>query len=252
MTRVLLVGSGNLAYHLCTALHAAGEVKLVQVRARDPKRLSGFAKGVPRAGLNDPLPKVDLCLMAVSDQAIEKVAPALENSGALLAHCSGAQPLQALSGTARAGVFYPLQTFTKERPVGFKKIPVFVEAGNPEDLELLRNVAGNLGATPVEADSGQRLRMHLAAVFINNFTNHMVYLGEKLGMETGLDPGLLRPLLRETIGKLEDLSPYESQTGPARRGDLATVEKHLALLGNGSGAALYQLISDSIQKTYET
>ncbi len=250
--RILLIGSGNLAYRLSGALEQSKGVRLVGLRARDPEKLSGFPGAAPRSGLDEPAPDADICLLAVADRAIGDVAAGLKGSPALVVHCSGAQPLATLKGTSRHGVFYPLQTFSRDREVSLAGIPVLTEAGRPEDLALLNKLANTMGCSPQPANSDKRLALHLAAVFVNNFTNHMVYLGESVASGSGLDKDLFRPLLRETLAKLESLGPREAQTGPARRGDTATLAKHRELLRGKPAAAIYDQITESIISTYET
>ena len=250
--RIVLIGSGNLAYHLSAALEQSERAHLVALRARDPKKLSGFPGTAPRFGLDEPLPEAEICLLAVADRAIGAVAAGLGSTRSLVVHCSGAQPMDALEGVARRGVFYPLQTFSRGRTLSFAGIPVLTEAGQPEDQALLDELAVGLGCRPQPADSKKRLALHLAAVFVNNFTNHMAYLGESAAREAGLDQELLRPLLRETLLKLERLGPREAQTGPARRGDTATLAKHRELLRGKPASALYDQITQSIISTYET
>ncbi|MBC2840393.1 Rossmann-like and DUF2520 domain-containing protein [Robiginitalea sp. SC105] len=250
--RVVLIGSGNLAYHLSRALAGAQGVALQQICARHPERLDGFPSSIPRVGLDAPAMEADIILLAVSDRAIGEVAAGVKNRDALIVHCSGAQPLETLGNSARQGVFYPLQTFTRGRALDFNEIPVLIEAGSDRDLKLLADLAGCLGMPSREADSQARLKLHLAAVFVNNFTNHMVYLGEQTCKEAGLDPAVLQPLLLETISKLGELPARDAQTGPARRGDQATLDKHRKLLKGHAGSEIYEVITQSIQSTYET
>jgi predicted short-subunit dehydrogenase-like oxidoreductase (DUF2520 family) len=223
----------------------------MQMVARRKDAFSGFQPGIPRAILGGSISEADVYLIAVADSAIETVAGYLVNKTGLVVHTSGARDLQALSGIARPGVFYPLQTFSRERDVDFGEIPLCIDTGKPEDLPLLRTLAGILSPQVLELDLPSRRQLHLAAVFVNNFSNHMVYLGEALCREKGLAGTLLHPLLRETFSKLETLGAFQAQTGPARRGDAVTREAHLALLRDSLQRELYQLISESIQKTYD-
>ena len=195
--------------------------------------------------------QADICLMAISDGAIGPVARQLARQGALLVHTAGAMGLEALGNIPRPGVLYPLQTFSREREVDFRTVPLCIETGNRDDLFLLRSLAESLSQNVVEIPTAQRRYLHLAAVFINNFTNHMVYLGEAVCREQGLPEHLLRPLLRETLEKLETLPAFEAQTGPARRGDRKTQEAHLSLLQDSLRRDVYQKISESIHQAYD-
>lgn len=198
----------------------------------------------------------DLYLLAVSDGQIAAVTQQLAAhlpSGALVVHTSGATPSSVLSEYfARCGVFYPLQTFSKDRAVDFRQVPLCLLAQQPEDYRWLRALAAQMSDSVTAVSDAQRLRLHLAAVFVNNFTNHLQHISQSL-VETEALPGeLLLPLLRETIAKLDELPPAAAQTGPARRNDEATLERHLALLqATPDWQAVYQVLSDSIRLTSE-
>ena len=251
MVEVVLIGSGNVAFQLHKALLKAPGVALNQVAARDTGKLADFDPRVPKAGLEEKLLPADMYLFAISDGAIGPVSRKLGLEDSLQVHTAGGLGLDAFGPVKRPGVLYPLQTFSRERKVDFQQVPVCIEAGKPSDLPLLRTVADCLSRTVVELGSAERHHLHLSAVFINNFTNHMVYLGEAICREQGLPEDLLRPLLRETCSKLEDLPPYDAQTGPARRGDRNTQTEHLSLLKDTVLREVYQKISESIQRTYD-
>ena len=251
MIRTVIIGSGNVAFQLHRALLKAEGVSLEQVAARRPGALEDFDARVPKAGLSQPLASADLYILAVSDQAVGPVSEQLKGLGGLLVHTSGALGLEAIAGERPKGVFYPLQTFSRSRAVDFKDIPVLLEATRAEDLKLLERLGGSLGARTHGIDRKARLAAHLAAVFANNFSNHMACQAQELCRAYGLDPGLLLPLLRETVEKLREMPAREAQTGPARRKDRITQKAHRDLLGPGIALELYNLISHSIEKTYE-
>ena len=251
MIQVVLIGSGNLAFHLHKALLKAPGVLLKQVAARNPDALHDFDERVPRVSRDGERAEADIYLLAGSDSAIGPVASRLGERSALLAHTAGGLGLEALDGAHRAGVLYPLQTFSRDREVDFTGVPLCIEARCTSDLLVLRNLAEALSPLVREVSGEQRKHLHLAAVFINNFTNHMVYLGEAVCREQQLPAELLHPLLRETWAKLETLSPFDAQTGPARRGDLKTQQEHVSLLQNSLHREVYKKISESIQHSYE-
>ncbi len=251
MIRTALIGSGNLAYQLHRALYSAPGIDLILLAARDPEALAAFEPGIPRAGLTGTLVPADVYILAIADRAIGDLAGTLGIGDALVVHTSGAQPLESLSPIPRRGVFYPLQSFSRERNISFEGVPMLLECSRQEDLELLKQLCSALGCNPVAADSRQRLTAHLSAVFTNNFTTHLVHLAGEICESHGLDPHMLKPLLRETVDKLGSLSPYEAQTGPARRGDLNTLQRHRELLDEPTLLALYNHLTTSIQHTYE-
>lgn len=252
--RVAIIGSGNLAESLARAL-ARSDAQLVQVFARNAERGREVAHIGGTAWTGDPaqLADADLYLVAVSDRAVGEVAASLPfPAHAAVAHTAGSVPLEALPATiARRAVFYPMQTFTRGRAVDFAEIPVFVEASDGEFLAELERFARRLTRTVVRADSAQRAKIHLAAVFACNFANHMYALSERIARSAGLEFDVLKPLVRETAAKAADApSPAAVQTGPAVRGDRGTMARHEALLaGEDRLKEIYQLISQSIWET---
>jgi predicted short-subunit dehydrogenase-like oxidoreductase (DUF2520 family) len=251
MLRVVLIGNGNVAYHLHKALSNSPVVSLEYLAARRPSGFEGFDPNIPRGYLADPLPEADFYLVAVSDKAVAGVARMLAPYKGMVCHTSGALGLEALRENARKGVLYPLQTFSRDREIDFSKVPLCIEAGNAGDARLLMRLAGALSGHVVEADSNLRKRLHLAAVFLNNFSNHMVHLAEALCQKEGLPDQVLKPLLEETFEKLRVMPAYEAQTGPARRGDRESMDAHLLLLDDPMTREVYRLISKSIQRTYD-
>lgn len=251
MLRVVLIGNGNVAFHLHKALLNSPLVSLEYLAARRPSGFEGFDPHIPRGDLSHPLPEADFYLLAVSDQAVAGVSRMLAPSKGMVCHTSGALGVEALSGVGRKGVLYPLQTFSRERDIDFSRIPLCIETENPSDARFLKRLAGALSHHVAEVDSNRRRRLHLAAVFLNNFSNHMVFLAEALCQKEGLPNALLKPLLKETFEKLEAMPAYDAQTGPARRGDLKSMEAHLGLLADPLTREVYSLISKSIQRTYD-
>ena len=159
--------------------------------------------------------------------------------------------MEALSKRNRKGIFYPLQTFSKNREVNFNTIPICIEAKEEADLELLTNLGNSLSEKVVEIDSDERSKLHLAAVFVNNFVNHLYAIGDDILGNNELSFDLLHPLIEETASKVKTLSPSEVQTGPARRGDQKTIEKHLHLLTEGPESELYQQLTESLMKKFD-
>jgi predicted short-subunit dehydrogenase-like oxidoreductase (DUF2520 family) len=169
-------------------------------------------------------------------------------SDQLLLHTSGSTGLSALEGAStRIGVFYPLQTFSKIKSIDFRQIPIIIEANVPEVLAIIRAIADRLSEKVIELNSEQRKTLHIGAVFACNFTNHLFGLAQELLEQKGLDYELLKPLIAETLNKIEMNSPVSVQTGPAIRGDQATIQAHLKLLKhNPDLAELYVKLSQSI------
>ena len=167
----------------------------------------------------------------------------------LVVHTSGSVSCQDLAEHNRRGVFYPLQSFSKNRESNFKEIPICIEAEFNKDLLLLEELAAALSDDVYFIDSDQRKKLHLAAVFVNNFVNHLYQIGHDICAREALPFEILKPLIAETARKIEEMTPSDAQTGPAKRNDLKTINEHLELLSDDH-KALYQLISKSIQATH--
>lgn len=251
MIRVVLIGSGNLAYHLHKALLGAEDVMLTGLVARRPEALSDFDPVIPKKTLGTVPDAADVYILAVADGAIDDVMKNYQGVEGLFVHTSGAMDLMVLKDASRRGVLYPLQTFSKARAIDFKKVPLCIEAALESDAVLLTALARALSTQVLEIPTAKRRALHLAAVYVNNFSNHMMYLGETICAEAGLSKSLLGPLLDETCAKAKDLSAYSAQTGPARRNDTETLEAHLRMLTGEDDKELYIKISESIQRTYE-
>jgi predicted short-subunit dehydrogenase-like oxidoreductase (DUF2520 family) len=178
-----------------------------------------------------------------------QLCPYLPTS-ALVAHTSGATPLAVLQPYfAHSAVFYPLQTFSKNREVDFSKVPICLETAQKEDYPKLEQLARRLSDQVFALDFEKRQTLHLAAVFVNNFVNHLYTIGAGLLAENDLPFALLRPLIEETAAKIQDHAPATMQTGPAVRGDQVTLERHLTLLSNHPDLQqLYQFFSTAIQQ----
>ena len=160
--------------------------------------------------------------------------------------------MNTLSKKNRKGVFYPLQTFSKNRVVNFKDIPICVEAKDAKDIKLLMNLGKSLSEKVVEVNSEERSKLHVAAVFVNNFVNHLYGVGHDILSAHNLPFELFQPLIEETASKIKTVTPSQAQTGPAKRGDQKTIEKHLHLLGEGSNSILYQLLTESIKAKFKS
>ncbi|WP_299534453.1 Rossmann-like and DUF2520 domain-containing protein [Ulvibacterium sp.] len=250
MVSISILGTGNVAEHLCEAFISQKEIKVNQVIGRNPDSLANFKNKVDTVLGFKSISDSDVYIIAVSDDAISTVSQLLQNKKGLIVHTSGNVPLHVLPTNLRTGVFYPLQTFTKGQPLNFKRVPVCLEAKREPDLELLHSLASLISSRVYFVDSEQRKRLHLSAVFVNNFSNHMFHIAHEICKDNNLSFDILKPLILETTKKIETLSPYESQTGPARRKDTGTMQTHIDLLTQENYKEIYRLLSRSIQKTY--
>ena len=250
MSTAVIIGTGNVAHHLFDAMQASGHVEVIQVLGRSKKALARFGNDCSTGLITDPLLPADIYIIAVSDDAITSVSQLIKLKNKLVVHTSGSKEASVLEGSFRKGVFYPLQTFSRERVINFREVPVCIEAEDPDDLAFLQKLAGALSEQVYELPFEKRRQLHLAAVFVNNFGNHLFHLADEMLRKDMLSFNLLLPLIRETAGKLEQMTPYEAQTGPARRGDEKTMGAQKRLLQDRTRTELYDLMSNSIQKTY--
>ena len=186
----------------------------------------------------------DFLIIAVNDDAISEVAMHLLDYKGLVVHTSGTKTSEVLNRIERYGVFYPLQTMSKERELSFDDVPLLIYANSPEDLIRLRGFAKQLSSIVKYCDDEHRKAIHLTAVFVSNFTNVMLGIGDKLLKDTGLSLSVMRPLVKEMIEKSFDISPENALTGPARRGDLATIQSHREMLSdNPKEIEIYNILT---------
>lgn len=249
MIRVVLIGSGNVAIHLARALEKTETIRLVQYFSRTDRNKHYFSESIPHTRNMESLAEADVYLIAVSDGSIEEVARQIPYKEGLVLHTSGSVPMASLRSMSRHGVLYPVQTFSKERILDWKMIPLALETSSPEDMTLLKNLAYLLSDQVYEIDSERRKQLHLSAVFANNFSNHMFALAKELCEENQLDFELIKPLIIETAEKVMSISPEEAQTGPARRHDLSVMENQANQL-DARKKEIYDLLSESISSRY--
>ena len=251
-TPIVFIGAGNLATNLAKALYQNG-FRIVQVYSRTKEAACALAQAV-EAGYTTELSEVSkdarLYIVSLKDDAFVTLLPEIVagKEDALLVHTAGSIPMNIWEGKAsRYGVFYPMQTFSKQREVDFNTVPFFIEASAPAEVGVLRMVAVRLSPKVYEVTSGQRRYLHLAAVFACNFANHMYALSSHILEKQGIPFEVMLPLIDETAGKVHELSPTQAQTGPAVRYDENVISKHLEMLADEESLQeLYEKISKSI------
>lgn len=250
--KIALIGAGNVATHLGRVLKEKGHT-ICQVYSRTSLSAGTLAAALEctfTTSLEEITEEAELYILSVKDAVMEELIPGLvrRNPRALFVHTAGSMSQDVWKGYAeRYGVIYPMQTFSKQRPVDFAEVSFFVEACREDDLCLLKELAGTLSPNVYEATSEQRRYLHIAAVFACNFTNHMYAVCEQLLARHGLPFEAMLPLIDETARKVHHLSPVQAQTGPACRGDVNVMERHLDMLASEPvWAEMYRLISGSI------
>jgi len=248
MISVIILGTGNVGTHLINAFLNTKNVKLIQVYSRKESSLKFIEDKVTTTTKLNELKEADVYIIAISDDAIPEFSSQLGDNK-LIVHTSGSASMNALKNESNKGVFYPLQTFSKENDVDFKTIPICIETEKEKDQSLLKRLANSISKNVFIIDSEQRKQLHIAAVFTNNFVNHLYKIGFDICKEHNIPFETLHPLILETAQKIADTAPANIQTGPARRNDLKTINTHLKLL-TGEQKEIYQLLTKSIQKTY--
>lgn len=248
---VALIGAGNLATQLAIALKKK-DIKIKQVFSRNKNSAKELAEKTGSAytnNLSELVPDADIYIIAVKDSAILEVLENLQlNETKLIVHTAGSVPMSILEGFSNNyGVFYPLQTFSKSREVDFSNIPICIEANHPSVLMKLENLAKNLTISVNQINSDERKTLHLAAVFANNFVNQMYTVSAEILQNKKLDFELLKPLIAETAAKVQELSPIEAQTGPAKRYDQTIINAHLNMLDSQPDyRKIYSFVTESI------
>lgn len=250
MISIVLLGIGNVATHLFHAFQNTEEVEIGQVFGRDVAALDQFKPYTKVLNDTSDITDADIYVLAVSDSSIPQVSQALRKKEGLVVHTSGSVPMTAIQAN-RKGVFYPLQTFTKGKRIDFSEIPICIEASDKNDLELLKSLGKSISKQVHYITSEQREKLHLSAVLVNNFPNHLYKMAHDICTENNIPFHLLWPLISETGDKIRHLSPEEAQTGPARRNDVETMQRHLEQLKNPVQKKIYQLVSESIKKSHE-
>ena len=252
--KIALIGSGRVASCMGPRLKEAGHT-LVAVYSRTigHARELALSLDAPAFDSLEALPVADIYLTMLADDALTTLAPEIVKTcpDALFLHTAGSVPIDIWkeAGAKRYGVLYAMQTFSKGADIDWPQVPVCVEGCNPAELETVRNLALDLSGKVTELSSEGRKKLHVAAVFTCNFSNHMYAIAERLLSTEGVPFSVMLPLVRETARKVESMSPEDAQTGPAIRGDRKVINEHLELLkDNPEYAEIYRLISKDINK----
>lgn len=249
MKRVAVVGNGNVASHLIKELQIVNSTYIF---------VGGYARNrKDEIYYNEltQLPSADIYIVAVSDDAITEVTEKLShtiNNNSIVVHTSAAKPLEEISNKiCRRGVLYPLQTFSSSVDINLKKIPFFVESEKREDLETISDLARYLGSSATATGREQREKIHLAATFACNFTNHLLYISQQILKSADLPTSIITPLIEETVRKAINSKDIKlSQTGAAVREDFGTIKKHeTMLLESDKWLQIYKDITNSIIET---
>jgi len=250
-----MLGAGNVSTHISRHFHSAGQrISCIYSRTEESaQRLSGEL-GVPGTSDIERVPReADFFILGIPDRAVAEVAEQFREFKGTWLHTAGALSIELFQGIFKQyGVLYPLQSLSRDRKIKKGHIPFLVEASSPGVLKKIIDLASSISERVEEVDSSVRLKVHLAAVFANNFSNHMVHVAQQLLEEANLDSGLLDQLMEETFHKLREMDSFSAQTGPAMRGDRDTINKHIELLKDHPELQkLYTFISRDIERSRE-
>lgn len=251
MKKVTIIGGGNVAFHFAKHISNCPNLHLNQIYNRSELSYHFDTISAEKITNLDALKSdSDLYLICVNDENIEAVSSLLPIENQLVIHTSGNTSIEKINPKNRRGVFYPVQSFSKEKEIDFSKIPFCLEAENEKDFDFLREFSLFFSEKNYKMNSLQRKYLHISAVFLNNFSNHIWHLSEKICNENQIPFEILQPLLKETYQKTEKMSFYQAQTGPAKRKDFKTIQGHLSLLKNDE-KEIYKSVTNSILNSYE-
>ncbi len=250
---ISFIGSGNVATHLAVAFRNAG-LNISEVYSATAKHAIQFAELTGSkfvSQITDLDQDVDLCLICVPDAKVKAVFEQLPTLNGIVAHTSGITSIDVLTEAMNYGVFYPLQTFSKNKEISLLDVPFCIEGSSFQISDKLTNLAKRLSQNVRYINSEERKYLHLTAVMVNNFTNHLYHIAEDILVSKEIDFDLLLPLIKETAHKIEHLEPSRAQTGPAKRNDQSTIDLHTEMLEDmPEYIDLYRLISEQINKKY--
>ena len=247
--QIVLIGSGNVAFHLAKAFTEA-QIPVSQIFGRNTTELQKISEQFSIPSSTETLADADLYIISVSDSSIAEVSSLIKNKNVLVAHTSGSVSREALSGNYRKSVFYPLQTFSKSKNLDYSKIPFFIDAENENDEEILKNLASKISKNVMIANDEKRKYIHLTAVFACNFVNHLYARAKEISDSQGIPFDYFLPLIDETTQKIHELEPKLAQTGPAIRNDEKVLKLHESLLTDEEKLKIYKTLNESIKKMY--
>jgi predicted short-subunit dehydrogenase-like oxidoreductase (DUF2520 family) len=250
---ISFIGAGNVAEALALALYREKQniISVTSAGGTSAKALAAKTASVAQEGYRFT-DSTDIIIIAVNDSSIKQVTGLIEcNEDTIIIHTAGSVHINTLQRFDKAGVLYPLQTFTKGRVVNMKAVPFFIEATDEETLEVIRELALLIGSSVHQCVSERRKLLHLAAIFACNFPNFMMTIGSDIVSRAGFNSGVLNPLIKEMAGKAVAMGPEEAQTGPARRNDKETINDHLEILSySAEYHDIYEQISNMIIHYY--
>jgi len=251
--KIAIIGAGSVATHLGLAITAAGHhISCVFNRSSEKGRILAEKLDTQFTTNLKTLDSPDLIIIAVTDDAIPQVVEQLSNCFFSVVHTSGTVSKEVLKDVGGDyGVFYPLQTFSIGKDIDFAKVPICIEGSDSSFSMNLEELAKSLSHTVCQLDEQKRRILHLAGVFACNFSNWLYVIANDILKKNDIPFELLLPLIQETAMKIQSKTPLDAQTGPARRGDISTIEQHLFLIQNDPQLLnIYKTFTDNILNSY--
>jgi predicted short-subunit dehydrogenase-like oxidoreductase (DUF2520 family) len=244
--KLSFIGNGNMAYQLSHAFSKAGFVNM-QLYARDIQKHQSLFEDLSITYV-DSIDAIDggVIFICTNDTSIEEISSKITTENGIVVHTSGSTPLSVLNHKY-TGVFYPPQTLTKNVLLDRDELPLMITANEVDVRDKLLSLANTISSNVSIGSDDERLKLHCTAVLLNNFINHLASKVYNYTEKNNLDYGLLNPILKRTYEKISS-KPYDfQQTGPAKRGDEITMQKHLDLLQEDIHLVdIYKTISKSI------
>lgn len=247
--QIVIIGSGNVAYHLAKAF-VLNHIPLAQIFGRNEEDVKKISEELKIPYSTEKLEDADLYIICVSDNSVENVSKLITKKNCLVAHTSGSLPKEILIGEYRKSSFYPLQTFSKSKNLEYEKIPFFIETENEGDKKILFDIASRISKNVMESNHEKRKYIHLTAVFACNFVNHLFSRAKEISDSQEISFDYFLPLIDETVQKIYEIEPKSAQTGPAVRNDVRVLQLHEQLL-QGESLEIYKTMNHSIKKMYE-
>lgn len=250
--KIAIAGAGNIATFFAKKFQAAG-FEIVQVIAAHKEHAKELALKFACAfsdQISDLDPDADVCLFAVKDDVLLDFAAKLRMTQIVI-HTAGSVALSELYPmSSRVACIWPVYSIHKDNLPENPNLPLVLNAGSDEVLEITRRLATAISQQHYVLTDQQKSALHLAAVFANNFTNHMYTISEQITREHGVPFAALLPLIADTAQKVQHSLPQQNQTGPAIRHDEKTMTKHLNMLHDEVWQQIYRLISSSIRQPH--
>ncbi|HRP88590.1 MAG TPA: DUF2520 domain-containing protein [Edaphocola sp.] len=252
--KIVLLGTGNIAHYFCTRLAESKTYKVIQAYARDQQKGLQFQEhfNIPVVNhLEEIDEKSAIYFLAVKDNAIAELASKIKSKNALIIHCAGSQNLEIIENDSqKKAIIWPIYSISKQENYA-QNIPLIIEGNNKDAENEALKLALEISQNTSIVNYAQRQYLHLNAVLVNNFSNHLFAIADAISKERKIDFDILKPIIHQTIQNLNSKNPAETQTGPAIRHDEQTINKHLTLLDHHpEWQELYKSISLSIQKMY--